>query len=279
MLLAGPFLLAAAPDNPFAALERTSAGRLGIAVLDTASGAIHGHRLHERFALLSTFKLLLAAQVLAEADAGRLDLQQPLAIRPEDKVPHMPVTGAHVGSTLAIAALAEAAQVHSDNLAANLLLMRLGGPAAFTARLRNLGDSSTRLDRLEPALNRVPPGTIQDTTTPAAMAETVARYLTTDALSPRNTEMLIGLMQKTRTGQRRLRAGLPSDWRAGDKTGTVAGAAGVPNITADITIAWPSGRPPLVIAAWLETEPSPEPRPGDESILAEAGRLAARFAT
>ena len=35
--------------------------------------------------------------------------------------------------------LAQAAQTHSDNGAANLLLRRLGGPAAFTAWLRTQG--------------------------------------------------------------------------------------------------------------------------------------------
>ena len=78
---------------------------------------------------------------------------------------------------MTVSALAEAAQVTSDNVAANLLLARLGGPTGFTARLRELGDRQTRLDRLEPELNLVLPGDERDTTTPRAMAETASRLL------------------------------------------------------------------------------------------------------
>ena len=41
----------------------------------------------------------------------------------------------------------------SDNTAANLVLTRIGGPAAFTAFCRSIGDEKTRLDRTEPSLN------------------------------------------------------------------------------------------------------------------------------
>ena len=43
----------------------------------------------------------------------------------------------------------------------------------MTARLRELGDNHTRLDRTEPALNDLPPGEVRDTTTPMAMMRTV----------------------------------------------------------------------------------------------------------
>ena len=48
-----------------------------------------------------------------------------------------------------------------------------------------------------------------------------------------------------RTGLDRLRAGLPAGWRVGDKTGT--GANGAAN---DVAIAWPPGRPPILIACY-----------------------------
>jgi beta-lactamase class A len=46
-------------------IEVESAGRLGVAVLDTLSGERTGHRLDERFPMCSTFKLLAAAAILA----------------------------------------------------------------------------------------------------------------------------------------------------------------------------------------------------------------------
>jgi beta-lactamase class A len=57
----------------------------------------------------------------------------------------------------------DAAVRYSDGTAANLLLDDIGGPAQFTAHLRSLGDSVSRLDQEEPELNRNAPGDQRDT--------------------------------------------------------------------------------------------------------------------
>ncbi|MEG0678197.1 MAG: serine hydrolase, partial [Comamonas sp.] len=69
--------------------------------------------------------------------------------------------------------LCEAAVVFSDNTAANVLLDATGGPAALTAWLTEIGDKTTRLDRREPQLNTAIAEDERDTTTPAAMAQTL----------------------------------------------------------------------------------------------------------
>jgi beta-lactamase class A len=50
--------------------------------------------------------------------------------------------------------LCAAAVMVSDNAAANILLQPLGGPAARTQFLRDIGDQVTRLDRTEVELSR-----------------------------------------------------------------------------------------------------------------------------
>lgn len=60
--------------------------------------------------------------------------------------------------------------------------------------------------------------------------------------------MLIGWMVESPTGRERLRAGMPADWRVGDKTGTWNGEH---NATNDVAIAWPPNRAPIIIAAYL----------------------------
>ncbi|MDA4742856.1 serine hydrolase, partial [Enterobacter hormaechei] len=52
-------------------VEAQTGGRLGLAVLDTGSGRQLSWRGGERFALCSTFKTLLAAQVLQRAEQGK----------------------------------------------------------------------------------------------------------------------------------------------------------------------------------------------------------------
>jgi beta-lactamase class A len=46
---------------------------------------------------------------------------------------------------------------YSDNAPRNLMLTSIGGPKALTAYARSLGDTVTRLDRIEPELNEALP--------------------------------------------------------------------------------------------------------------------------
>jgi beta-lactamase class A len=261
------------------ALERRSGGRLGVFALDGARlQAPLAHRADERFGMCSTFKLLLAAAVLREADAGRLDLNESLAFGPDDLVPHAPVIEQHLDAGhLSVRELAEAAQKTSDNVAANLLLSKLGGPAAFTRLLRDMGDGETRLDRMEPTMNLVPAGEQRDTTTPRAMATSSLRLFTSDLLSAAAQAQLKDWMIATATGRARIRAGLPADWIAGDKTGTGIAPA-MANKHNDVAVVWVAGRSPVAVAAYYEADGHyPGMRPQDDAVLAEVGRIVARW--
>lgn len=266
------------PGQALAALERRHGGRLGVALRQAGGPLIWAHRADERFALCSTFKLLLAAVVLRQVEQGRLDPQQFLRFQDSDWVAHAPVTRRHkaAGGMTALA-LAEATQTTSDNPAANALLRRLGGPAALQAEIRALGDSVTRIDRWEPAMNLVPPGEVRDTTSPAAMAATVGRVFGSDWLSPAARERLAAWTLATATGLDRLRAGLPADWRVGDKTGTGRHPS-MPDQINDVAIIWRLGQAPFVLSAYYA---APRRKTADIpaeylAVLAAVGRLAAQ---
>lgn len=248
---AAPGLAALAPAadwlEQLRRIEDGSGGRLGVALLDGGNGELSGHRVDERFPMCSTFKFLLAAAVLRRVDGGEESLQRRVPIHERDLLDHSPVTARYVGEAgLSVAELCRATLIWSDNAAANLLLPSLGGPPGVTAFARGLGDGVTRLDRDEPSLNSAMPGDPRDTTTPAAMAGDLRRVLLGDALSPGSREQLVRWMRGNRTGDARLRAGLPPDWPIADKTG--AGANGTSNHVAAV---WPPGRPPLLLACYL----------------------------
>ena len=247
-------------------IETAVGGRLGVAVLDTASGELAGHRLDERFPMCSTFKCLAAALVLARVDAGQEQLARRIVVARGDLLEWAPVTSKHVGGAgMTVAELCEAAITVSDNTAANLLLASAGGPAALTAFARGLGDATTRLDRTEPTLNEAVPGDPRDTSTPRAMAHTLRRLVLGDALSDASRAQLVQWMTANTTGGQRLRAGVPSDWRVADKTGT--GRLGTTN---DVGVLWPPQRAPLVVAAYLTgTQASGDAR---EAALAGVAR-------
>lgn len=250
-----------------ASLEQRHGGRLGVAI--QADDRQIAHRGDERFALCSTFKCAAAAFVLSRVDRGRESLARRIPFTMGDLVPYSPATMAHAGGPgLTVGALCEAAVTLSDNTAANLLLDSFGGPPELTAFLRWTGDKVTRLDRREPELNEATPGDPRDTTTPLAMLEFLRKVVLGTVLSPAAREQLTTWLVATKTGDKRLRAGLPPSWRVGDKTGT-----GGHNTTNDCAVIWPRDRAPIVVAAYYaESRGSLEER---EAILAEVGRLAA----
>lgn len=233
-------------QDAWARIEQASGGRLGVAVHDMEDGFRCAWRGGERFAMCSTFKLLLAAAILRGAELGSIDLDQRVPIHADRIVPYSPVTERHVGGSLTVLALCEAAVTISDNSAANLLIALLGGVGGVNAFARRLGDTATRLDRIEPMLNHAIPGDVRDTTTPDAMLKTMQAILTGGTPGPIGRARLIGWMVASGTGLKRLRGGVPSDWRVGDKTGT--GGNGSTN---DLAILWPPRRRPILIAAYL----------------------------
>jgi beta-lactamase class A len=262
---------AASPSAPrfaedMAQLEAKSGGRLGVAVIDSKDGSLSQHRGEERFPMCSTFKVLASAAVLKSAGADLAGLQRRLRFEKSDLVEYSPVTGEHTGGDgMTLAELCEAAITRSDNTAANLLLKNIGGPEGLTSFARSLGDEVTRLDRIETELNEANPGDVRDTTSPNAMAANLRKLLLADALLPAARDQLAAWMAANKTGDTRLRAGLPKDWRVGDKTGT--GRHGTNN---DIAIVSPPGRPPLIVAAYL-TGASLD-MTGQNEIIASIGR-------
>lgn len=232
-----------------AGIERAAQGRLGVAMLDTGTGLALGWRQDERFAMASTFKLVLAGWMLALVDQGRERLDARVFYGREALVAYSPATASRAGEGggLTVGELCAATVSLSDNTAANLLLARHGGPAAFTAFVRSLGDGVTRLDRNEPTLNEAAVGDPRDTTTPQAMLQTMRKLVLGDALTPASRAWLQRWLVETSTGDKRLRAGVPG-WRVGDKTGT-AGESGTAN---DIGVLWPpGGAAPVLVACYL----------------------------
>jgi len=256
-------LTAPAADEPKAAqpaaariaeIERDLQGRLGVAILDTANNKSIDYHPTDRFPMCSTFKCLLAAAVLQRVDKQKEQLDRKIAYGPTDLLEWAPVTKQHVQEgSMTVEALCAAAVEYSDNTAANLLLQTLGGPQGLTEFFRSLGDSVTRLDRNEPDLNTAIKGDGRDTTTPAAMLNDLKSVLLDEKLSVAGRQRLEGWLVKNTTGDKRLRAGLPSAWQIGDKTGTGENAA-----RGDLAIARPPNRAPILIVVYTVESPAPD---------------------
>jgi beta-lactamase class A len=252
-------------------IEADSGGRLGVSIIDTASGLHAGLHADDRFPMCSTFKLLAAGAILSRVDRGEEDLQRRIVYSQSELVPNSPATSRHTrertaNAGMSVAELCKAAITLSDNTAANLLLASFGGPKALTAFTRSLGDGITRLDRNEPTLNEATPGDPRDTTTPNAMLGNLRELVLGERLSSSSRAQLLAWLAANETGDARIRAKLPQDWGVGDKTGT--GEHGTAN---DVAVLWPPGRGPVLVAVYLTATDGDAAR--CNAAIAEVGAL------
>ncbi|MFD6395253.1 class A beta-lactamase [Nocardia sp. NPDC060249] len=247
----------------FADLEAKYGARLGLAVADTGSGATVDYRAGERFPMASTFKGVACGALLQAHPLSTGYFDQVIRYTAADIVVNSPETEKHLDTGMTVTALCDAAITLSDNTAGNMLLRLLGGPAGFTAFLRTLGDTVSRLDRWEPELNTAIPGDERDTTTAAALVANYRALVVGTALPEPERAQLATWLKASKTGAERIKAGLPTDWIVGDKTGTPAYGSAL-----DVAIAWPPHRAPLVLAV-LTTKPDQNAEPAND-LVAEA---------
>jgi len=251
-------------------IEKRHGGRIGVAMTngtDVASNANLSIQSTDRFAHCSVFKWVLAAAVLQAVDQGKLSLGQKVRFGKSDLLDYAPVTTKRVAEGgMALGDLCEAMVELSDNTAANLVLPLVGGPAGLTAFVRGLGDTVTRFDRNEPDLNTNADKDERDTSTPASMSGLLRTVYTGTVLRPDSLLQLKTWMIGCKTGDARIRAGVPKDWVVADKTGT--GDNGAAN---DVAVLWPPNQPPLFLAIYtsggtLDTD-------GRNKVIADVARL------
>ncbi|WP_245304178.1 class A beta-lactamase [Hoeflea olei] len=253
-------------EKAVAQVESQLGARVGLAMVDTGTGVTWFHRKDERFLMNSTFKAPLCGAVLARVDAGDISLSDVLRIEKADLMHHAPVTEKNVGKDMTIEALCRAAVDMSDNPAANILLHHIGGPSAMTGYFRSIGDSVSRMDDPEPQLNTFIPGNPRNTTSPAAMAQTLHALLLGDVLSPASRDLLADWMSHGGVTGNLMRAAAPRSWQILDKSGAGSHSR---NLIAMVT---PEGRAPWIVTIFISDVKAPfETR---NAALQSLGRVA-----
>ena len=235
--------------------------------------------------------------VLDAVDNGRLSLDQRVRIGPEDLVVfHQPLAArvrAEGSVTMSVRDLIETAITHSDNLANDSLLRTVGGPEAVRAFLRKKDLGSIRFgpgERLlqagtagltwqqsysigrnfQTARAALPPATRRaamdnylanpvDGASPSAIASGLTRLARGTLLSPESTDYLLGVMSRTKSGPKRLKAGLPAGWQFVHKTGTGQDLNGMTAGYNDIGIATAPDGTRYAIVVMMGSTASPIP--------------------
>jgi len=270
-------------------------GKTGIAVARIDGDWQLDWRGDDLFPQQSVSKLWVSLAILDAVDAGRVQLNDRVRIGPGDLTLFSQPIAARVRTEGAIsptvAELMEQAINRSDNTANDSLLRHVGGPRAvrdFISRNR-LGairfgpgerllqaeiagvtwDQSMSADngfqaaraRLMPearsaAMARYLADPI-DGMSPAAAARALTRLARGELLSPASTKYILDLMDRTRTGPNRIKAGLPPEWRFGHKTGTGQNLAPITAGYNDIGIATaPDGTRYAIVVMLADTTAS-----------------------
>lgn len=256
-------------------LWRAFPGKTGIAVQRVDGEWALSQRGGDLFPQQSVSKLWVTLAVLDAVDQGRMTMDQRVRIGPEDLVVfHQPLAArvrAEGSVTMSVRDLIETAITHSDNLANDSLLRTVGGPSAVRAFIAKKDLGSIRFgpgERLlqagtagltwqqsysvgrnfEAARAALSAATRQtamnnylanpvDGASPAAIASALTRLARGTLLSPESTEYLQGVLSRTKSGPRRLKAGLPPGWQFMHKTGTGQNLGGMTAGYNDIGIA------------------------------------------
>ncbi|PEF45457.1 class A beta-lactamase [Bacillus cereus] len=230
-----------ATHKEFSKLEQKFDARLGVYAIDTGTNQTISYRPNERFAFASTYKALAAGVLLQQNSIDTLN--EVIKFTKEDLVDYSPVTEKHVDTGMTLGEIAEAAVRYSDNTAGNILFHKIGGPKGYEKALRKMGDRVTMSDRFETELNEAIPGDIRDTSTAKAIARNLKDFTVGNALPHQKRNILTDWMKGNATGDKLIRAGVPTDWVVADKSG--AGSYATRN---DIAIVWPPNRSPIIIA-------------------------------
>ncbi len=227
-------------------IEKQMSARLGVAVLDTQDGKMWNYNGNARFPLMSTFKTLACAKMFNDIDSGKLNSRNGSLIKKESLIEWSPVTKKYIGQTVSVYNACKATMLTSDNTAANIVLEHIGGTRALTLFLESIGDTVTRLDRIEPELNEAEIGDLRDTTTPNAMTKTIHKLLYENILESDSQNQLRKWMKENKISGSLLRSVLPATWKIADRTGS--GGNGSRGIVASV---WKEDRKPLIISIYL----------------------------
>ena len=239
------------------ALAQGFAGKVGIAVEDVRTQAVVAVDGRTLYPQQSVSKLWVALAVLGQVDRGGLSLDEPIRVtRADMSVFNQPIQKllGPDGYATTLGDLLGWAISRSDNAANDILIRRVGGPAAVAAvlaakdlpgiraspeehllesRIAGLAwrpDYSfgqafwTARDQVDPAvrarkLQRYVDHP-EDGATPKGIVRALGRLQRGELLSAASTAKFMGLLTATDTGPLRLKAGLGPGWTIAHKTGT-----------------------------------------------------------
>lgn len=287
-------------------IAKAARGTVGVSALHLETGRRVDFLADEFFPMASTVKVAVAAKILDMADKGQISPAAAIPLEPLEMAPDGPLGDMkwHRGLSFSAGELLETMIVTSDNTSTDVLYRVAGGPEAVEAYLQGLGLKDIRPARyirdllrdvlsIPPAKSRMsladqfkkmPPKQAaerreracranpaydadpRDQATPAAMLALLTKIWRGEGVSLPARSSLILMMEKCKTGTKRIRGRLPAGTVVADKTGTLAGTV---NDVGYVTL--PGGKGHIAVAVFVKGSEAP---PGArETVIADIARL------
>ncbi len=278
-------------EAEFLRFAKITDGKLGVYAKHIESGRVITMNAREGYPMASTFKVPIAVQLLAKVDRGELRLDQMIALKESDLHPGSGTLSQLLnkpGVSLSIRNLLELMLLISDNSATDILLKLAGGPAAVTAKMKEVGAEGIRVDRscvqlISDSLGaELPPESTwslevfkrvyaaiaydkqavaqelfyqdpRDTAQPEAMAGLLEKIHRKALHKPETAELLLDILRRCQTGENRIKALLPKGTVVAHKTGTLSGIHESALATNDVGIlTLPEGAGHVAIAIYVK---------------------------
>lgn len=186
--------------NREAMLDRLNSltGRIGFCCVDTVTGEALRYHSDEPFVAASVIKLCVLAEAFREREAGELDFDETLRIRPGDKKPSCgALTYMHDGLEVTIRDLAVLMIILSDNTATNLLIDRLC-TARINAFMTSLGLSDATRCRRKLFMPELSAQGVTNHVTADDMARLLSLMLEERLVSPSASREMLSILRDQR---------------------------------------------------------------------------------
>lgn len=292
-------------ERAVARLALASGGTLGATAIHVETGRRVSLNGADRFPMASVYKFPIALRLLQRVERGEVRLDDAVKLGEYDfRIGYSPIAemANNTPVTFTVGRLLELMLGESDNTASDTLLRLAGGPAAVTARMRELGIKDIDISRPEGQLimehrgvREYPPESQwtlamferlsqnisqaereaawrryvddpRDTSSPDAMADLLVKLHRREVLtSAPNVERVLRIMTGTPTGPARLKGLLPAGTPVAHKTGSMGGTT---NDVGLITL--PDGAGHIAIAVFVKG--STKEQPERERAIAEIAR-------
>jgi len=196
----------------------------------------------------SVFKFPLAVSALHLVEQGKLSLDQSVRFLPADRIlphTHSPLQDKYPDANVEVPLreLLGLAVSQSDNVAADIVLRTIGGPAIVNRYMDSIGVTGFHLEDGEDGLALNAAAQYRNWFEPAGAAQLLRRISDNAPLTPEHTRILFTWMQDGATGLKRIRGDLPPGTIVMHKTGSSGTRDGVTFATNDIgLITLPDGR-------------------------------------